>query len=78
MHILVRYETVHARYYNMDIFDVLQVPPRDVPNFRPILVLLSTRSKANPQSHAAVANRKPTHLVDFLPKVAPPRPQIHA
>ena len=30
MHILVRYETVHSRYYNMDIFDVLQVPPRDV------------------------------------------------
>ena len=48
MHILVRYETVHSRYYNMDIFDVLQVPPRDVPNFRPILVETSTRSKANP------------------------------
>ena len=48
MHILVRYETVHSRYNNMDIFDVLQVPPRDVPNFRPILVEASTRSKANP------------------------------
>ena len=48
MHILVRYETVHSRYYNMDIFDVLQVPPHDVPNFRSILVEASTRSKANP------------------------------
>jgi hypothetical protein len=48
MHILLGCVAMHSRYYNMNIFDVLQVPPRDVPNFRPILVLLSTRSKANP------------------------------
>ena len=78
MHILVGCQTMHSRYYNMNIFDVLQVPPRNTPDFRPILVEASTRFKAIPYFHAAVANRKPTPLVDFLPKVAPPRPQIHA
>ena len=48
MHKLVRYETVHSRYYNMDIFDELHGTPRDTPDFRPILVEASTRSKANP------------------------------
>ena len=48
MHILFGYGIMHSRYYNMNIFDVLQVPPRDTPDFRPILVEASTRSKANP------------------------------
>ena len=47
-YILFGYGTMHSRYYNMNIFDGLRGAPRNTPDFRPILVLLSTRSKANP------------------------------
>jgi len=48
MHILVGYETMHSRYYNMNVFDGLPRAPRNTPEFDGILVEASTRFKANP------------------------------
>ena len=80
MGILVGYETMHSRHYkyNMNIFDGLQGTPRNTTDFRPILVLLSTRSTTKLWSHLPVANRKPTRLVDLLPKAAPQKPKLRA
>lgn len=62
----------------MRVYATFNVPPHDGPVRRPIHVTASSRSPTKVWSDVLGGNRELTSLVDFLPKVAPPRVELLA
>ena len=78
MFVRVGYIPNRSRFIIMKICVEFCVPPPGTPEYRAIHLAASSRSPVKRWSDVLVGNRELTSLVDFLPKVAPPRVELLA
>ena len=78
MLVRVGYIPNRSRFIIMKTYVEFCVPPPGTPEYRAIHLAASSRSPVKRWSDVLVGNRELTSLVDFLPKVAPPRVELLA